>query len=182
MHASSSDHEGKESAIERVVAAPITTAGITVYVRKSTGITKHLNTRSGFITLLDGPYLNNPTGEVLGSDRLILIGGGIGITGLIGYAHAHVNVRIAWSMKQTDAAVATDLDTVLSSVAEKEIRIGERLDIETLLKEEAAAGYGKVGVVVCGPDGMCDDVRAIVAGLGRHGKTVFALDVHAYSW
>ena len=50
------------------------------------------------------------------------------------------------------------------------------------MRSEAQAGYGKVGVVVCGPGGMCDEVRARVAGLGRGGSTAFELEVDSFSW
>ncbi|KAF1814607.1 ferric reductase transmembrane component 4 [Eremomyces bilateralis CBS 781.70] len=159
-----------------------TTAGITIYVRRSTGMTRSLQSDASLPTLLDGPYPNNPTEGVLSCDRLVLIGGGIGITGLLSFLHAHVNVKIAWGVKQADEPIVRDLDTVLASVADKEIRIGERLDIDSLLRHEVAAGYKKVGVVVCGPGSLCDDVRAIVASLGRHEKTIVELEVDAFSW
>lgn len=44
------------------------------------------------------------------------------------------------------------------------------------------SGWRKVGVVVSGPGGLCDDVRAAVAAAGRKGNTVFKLEVNAYSW
>ena len=72
--------------------------------------------------------------------------------------------------------------SILKEVADKEVLVGQRLDVGALLREEAQAGYAKVGVVVCGPGGMCDDVRAGVVGLGRHGKTVFELEVDSFSW
>ena len=79
-------------------------------------------------------------------------------------------------------SVVQEMDVGLKNLADKEIVVGERLNIETLLRSDAQAGYGKVGVVVCGPEGMCDAVRAGVLGLGRSGKTVFELEVDAYSW
>lgn len=75
-----------------------------------------------------------------------------------------------------------EVQTVLEDVADKEVVIGQRLDLDRLLRAEADAGFGRVGVVVCGPGGMCDEVRAKVSGLGRGGKTVFELEVHAFSW
>jgi len=39
-----------------------------------------------------------------------------------------------------------------------------------------------VGVVVCGLGGLCDDVRREVAKMGRREKTVFELEVDAFSW
>jgi len=134
------------------------------------------------LTLLDGPYSNQPREAVLICDRLLLIGGGIGITGLIGFFSSHVNVKLAWSMKALDKAVVDEFEDVLQGIADKDIRIGERLDLEGLLRYEAGVGHKKVGVVVCGPGPMCDSVRSMVASLGRHGKAVFELEVDAFSW
>lgn len=159
-----------------------TTAGITLYVRKSTGMTRLLQKHANLLTLFDGPYPNNSPTKVLNCDRLLLIGGGIGITGLLGFLHAHINVKFAWSVKQTDEAIVHDLDSVLQSVVDREIRVGERLDVNALLRQEAQAGYKKVGVVACGPAGLCDDVRAMVSSLGRHEKIVFELEVDTFGW
>lgn len=60
--------------------------------------------------------------------------------------------------------------------------IGQRFSIKDLLQKEIDAGYGKVGVVVCGPAEMCDEVRASVAGFGRGTNTVFELHIDAFTW
>jgi predicted ferric reductase len=159
---SSSGSEKRVSSVSesRAAGAPSTTAGLTLYVRKSTGMTRLLQKHESLLTLLDGPYVNNPAADVLSCDRLLLIGGGIGITGLLGFVHAHTNVKLAWSIKASDEAIARDLDGFLQNVVDREIRIGQRLDLEALLRHEARAGYAKVGVVACGPGALCDNVRA----------------------
>jgi hypothetical protein len=60
-----------------------TNSRLTLLVRKSAGMTGFLKAHEGLLTLLEGPYPTNPTKAVLQSDRLPLIGGGIGITGLL---------------------------------------------------------------------------------------------------
>ena len=160
-----------------------TTAGVTLYIRKSpSGRTRLLKDHEQMPTLLDGPYPNNPTREVLLCDRLVLVGGGIGITGLLPFANAHINVKLYWSVKQSAEPLVRDLDTVLDGLAEKEVRIGQRLDVGALLAQEARAGWKKIGVVGCGPGGLCDEVRAVVTRMGRKGEAVFELEVDAYSW
>ena len=159
-----------------------TSAGITLYIRKSTGMTRSLAQHASLVTLLDGPYPNNPPADVLSCDRLLLIGGGIGITGLLGFMNVHVNTKLTWSVKQADEALVRDLTDAIQSVSDRDIRIGERLDVRGLLHQEIEAGYKRVGVVVCGPATLCDDVRALVSSLGRHEKTVFELEVDAFSW
>jgi predicted ferric reductase len=64
---------------------------------------------AGLLTLLDGSYPNNPPDKVLNRDRLVLTDGGIGITGLLGFLHAHINVKFAWSVKEAEEAIVHDL-------------------------------------------------------------------------
>lgn len=54
-----------------------------MFVRKGAGMTGSLEAETGLLTFLEGPYLTIPSKTVLQSDRLLLIGGGIGITGLL---------------------------------------------------------------------------------------------------
>lgn len=74
------------------------------------------------------------------------------------------------------------MDSALQMIKDQEVLVGERIDLRRLLSHEADSRYAKIGVVACGPGSMCDEVRSIVAGLGRSGKTVFELEVHAFSW
>jgi hypothetical protein len=86
-------------------------------------------------------------------------------------------------MKDSARALADALEGALNNIVEKDVRIGKRLDIAELIDEELRAGWGRVGVLVSGPGGLCDDVRSEVAAAGRRStKTVFELEVDAYSW
>ena len=155
--------------------------GVTLLIRKSAGMTKRLGHQVDLFTLLEGPYSNNSLSSVLKCDRLLLIGGGIGITGLLPMTRAHANVKLCWTVRQGAECLVQVLAGALQAVHEKSIRIGARTDIEGLLRDEAEA-WATVGVVACGPGGLCDDVRAAVVSAGRKYKTVFALEVDAYSW
>lgn len=157
-------------------------SGLTLYVRKSTGATKLLGANDSLLTLVEGPYPSNSTREVLRSDRLLLICGGIGITGILPFINNHWNVKLAWSAKESARCLVKDLEDALSAFAEKEVRVGKRLDISRLLDGEINAGWETVGVVVCGPGGLCDDVRAAVVAASKISKTKFELEVEAYSW
>jgi hypothetical protein len=156
--------------------------GLTLYVRKGTGATKHLAAHDSLLTFVEGPYPNNSTREVLCADRLLLISGGIGITGLLPYVNNHWNVKLAWSVKESARPLVTELSGALSAIADKDIRIGSRFNVQELLQEEINVGWGRVGVVVCGPAELCDDVRAAVSAVAKHSKTEFELEVEAYSW
>lgn len=159
------------------------TAGISLYVRKSSGLTNALRTHSSLLTLLDGPYPNNSTSAVLKTDRLIIIAGGIGITATLPFIAHHSNVKLHWSVKAAAEGLVNDLSNVLGGIREKQISVGSRLDVAKLLQTEATEDWRRIGVVVCGPGGLCDDVRAEVSRLGRKkGGPIWELDVEAFSW
>ncbi|KAK6538170.1 hypothetical protein TWF694_011052 [Orbilia ellipsospora] len=157
-------------------------AGLTVYVRKSVGATKYLRTDDNLLTFVEGPYSNTCTNEVLRCDRLLLISGGIGITAALSFVNSHWNVKLAWSVKESAKCLADDLKPVLSAIPEKEVKIGSRLDVKMLIDEEVEAGWGRIGVVVSGPGGLCDDVRDAVIAAAKLGKAEFELEVETYSW
>ncbi|KEF58901.1 uncharacterized protein A1O9_03744 [Exophiala aquamarina CBS 119918] len=161
-----------------------TTSGLTLFIRKRAGMTGSLKLKTGLLTLLEGPYPTIPTRAVLQSDRLVLIGGGIGITGLLPFLQHHSNAKLFYSVKAADQSLVDCLRPVLDNIHEKEIVVGSRLDIDGLLRNEAGLGWAKIAVVVCGPAGMCDDVRAVVSMLAREksGSCSFELEVDAFSW
>lgn len=156
------------------------TAGVTLLVKTSTGTTKYLKMHDNLLTLLDGPYFTNHSRDALHCDRILLIAGGIGITGLLPWAYSHWNVKLAWSLKESAKCLKDVIN--LDRVVEKDVRLGQRFDIRELISQEADAGWSRVAVVVCGPGGLCDDVRAAVVATAKISKTVFELEVDAFSW
>jgi predicted ferric reductase len=159
--ASSNDVENEEKSTGNVVQATVVqdasgavgTSGVTLIIKKNAGLTRLLKSNSRLLTLLDGLYPQSNGSGILKCDHVLLIGGGIGIMGLIAWTRAHPNVKLAWSVKSSAQALVKEMDVVLSDVRDKEIEIGARLNVHALLSNEADAGYGKVGVVVCGPGG-----------------------------
>ncbi|PTB77024.1 ferric reductase-like transmembrane component [Trichoderma longibrachiatum ATCC 18648] len=161
-----------------------TPADVTLLIKKSAGITRHLEHHSGLLTLLEGPYPNGDPKDLLRCDRLVLIGGGIGVTSLLPWAYNHWNVRVVWSVKDSAACLVDEVKGALetSSITQKDIRIGSRFNVVEVIDEEASVGWHKVGVIVSGPGSLCDEVRAAVSLAGRAGPTKFHLEVDAYSW
>jgi predicted ferric reductase len=159
-----------------------TTSGVSLYVRKSTGLTKALASHTSLLTFLDGPYPNNSTSAVLRTDRLILIAGGIGITAILPFIQHHSNVKLYWSVKASSEGLVQDLDQVLQTVRERDVKVGGRFDVATLLDAEEAEGWKRVGVVVCGPGSLCDETRSLVVKKAKGGQAVWELDVEAFSW
>lgn len=181
------DAEKGEGVAARVRAAAqpgsSPTAGVTLYIKKSTGMTKYLKTHDGLLTLLDGPYSIKAAATILKCDRLLLIGGGIGITSLIPWTASHSNVRLCWSVKDSARCLVDELDGVVGGIVDKQVVVGGRLAVDSLLAHEIECGWRKVGIVVSGPGGLCDDVRAAVVAAGRkQSTTVFDLEVDAYTW
>lgn len=161
---------------------PRAAPGITLLVRKSAGMTKHLRSDDSLLTLLEGPYRDASASRILSCERVLLIGGGIGITSLLPLARAHPNARLCWTVRQGAECLVRAVEGALRDVRDKDVRVGARTDVDGVLRGEAEAGWARVGVVACGPGGLCDDVRAAVVREGRRRRTVFELHVDAYSW
>lgn len=159
-------------------------SGITFFIKKRRSMTASLKAQERLLVLVEGPYPTTPRKSLMRNDRLLLIGGGIGITGLVPYLRAHSNVKMFYSVKAADEGLVTHLRPVFDGLHEKQIIVGKRLDLTALLHEEAHAGWSNIAVVVCGPASMCDDTRAIVSQLGRAraGGCSFELAVDAFSW
>ncbi|KAF4449005.1 Adenosine deaminase [Fusarium austroafricanum] len=154
---------------------------ISLYIKKHGGTTRILQERSDLPVLLEDPYCGNLSRDVLKCDRILLIGGGIGIPGLLSWTHAHVNVKLAWSMKESYRPLLQDLEPALSTATDKLVLVGEWLDVESLLEHEVEAGWKKVGVVACGPAGLCDLTRAAVSKIGKVNSVAFELEVDAFA-
>ena len=156
--------------------------GITFFFKKNSGLTKHLwSTSLTTTTLVEGPYTGTSSRSVLLCDRLILIAGGIGITAVFPFVPSHSNVKIYWSMRAAQGGMINEISPALKEV-ENEIVTGGRLDLEGLLNKEAQAGWKDLGVVVCGPGEICDEVRRLVVGISRDKKVHIELDVEAFAW
>ena len=74
---------------------------VTLIIKKNTGLTRLLKSYSRLLTMFNGPYPQNPSSKILQCDHVLLIGGGIGITGLIVWIYACPNVKLAWSVKSS---------------------------------------------------------------------------------
>lgn len=164
---------------------PTSTSGITVFIKRNKGITNSLHSHPTRLirALMDGPYRNTSSQPVLSTDRLILFAGGIGITGILPFVHAHPNVKLYWSVNPSQTALVRELERTIPGHVERSIMIGGRNSVERALMAEVEAGWKLVGVVACGPGKMCDDVRNRVAGLGRsYPATKWELDIEAFLW
>ena len=201
--------------------------GITLFIRPGTGLTARLlaspspsspspPTSLPLLTLLDGPYSTPsltptlaPSPPILRAHRLILIAGGVGITGELPLLHAHPNAALHWGVKEAARGLVGEVSGALGLAraraqaragaarsrragegggedvqGEVEVYVGARMAVRGLLEREAEAAWGRVGVVVCGPGPLCDEVRSEVGRCAREarGGTAWELEVEAFSW
>ena len=160
-----------------------TSAGLTLFIRKSSGTTRRLQNQQNLVTLLDGPYPNNPTSDILTCDRILLLGGGIGITALVPWLQRHSNVKLAWSVRENAQCLVEELQPLLDTLPEKEILVGQRLDMSALVKNEIHAGWMRIGIVCSGPAEMLDHAREIAEiAQANHPKVRLELHTDAYLW
>lgn len=162
----------------------ISTSGVTLFIRKGTGITKLLTPTPSLLTLVEGPYSSQHANSLFTADRLVVVAGGIGITGAFPYIWGSLNSKLYWSVKTTNEPLLQEFDGAIgNSNAERDVRVGERFVMKDVLAKEVEVlgGKGRLGVVVCGPAGMCDELREAVVEVCRRGVAV-ELHVEAFVW
>lgn len=161
------------------------TPGITLFIRKGTGITKHLTSTTSLTTLVEGPYTSQHTSSLFTNDRLLVVAGGIGITGAFPYLWASINSKLYWSVRATNDLLVQEFEGAIgNSKAERDVKVGERFVMSDVLEREVEVlgGKGTLGVVVCGPAGMCDELREAVVRVSKRGDVVIDLHVEAFVW
>ena len=157
--------------------------GITFFVRKGSRMANILPSQQNLLTLVEGPYRNSSSEEILRCDRLLLLAGGIGITALVPHMAAHFNIRLCWSLKEAARCLIDETKRVIDRVNERDIRVGARFDLTQLVSQEVAQGWKKLGIVVAGPTALCDDARsAVIAASQQLTATEIAFDIESYSW
>lgn len=169
----------------RFDVSPSLGRGITFYVKAHNGMTGRLAnlgfSRASTMALVEGPYGHGASLQV---DRLILIAGGVGITAVLPYWAVHHNAKLYWSVKSPMQALVDDLSSTAlwCSGKEKEVRVGNRFNVNEVIECELERYRGSVvGVVVCGPKSMCEDVRRAVVKLGKKGSKI-EFRCEAFSW
>lgn len=169
----------------------------TFIARVRSGITAKLAQRLGssvsirLPVLIEGPYHSIPAAtELSRCDTLIAMGGGVGITALLPVIHTFAvprRVKLYWGVRHQALinGVGKELARLPSNVSVV-TSVGTRLDVAGILEEhlESDSDKGTIGVIVCGPPGMADDVRGAVVRIGKAGRSnkaiVFVDD--AFGW
>lgn len=175
---------------------PVSTS-TTFIVRSLRGVTAKLAARltagGGPLqipVLLDGSYHSKTTSGLSGCASLICIAGGVGITGALPVLrsfHSPERAQLFWGVRKQGLVEGLGPEmSQLSQLIKVIVHVGKRMDIATVLGEEIVGdgGKGPVGVIVCGPPGMADEVRARVSELGRSkvGRKALVFVDEAFSW
>lgn len=167
----------------------------------------------GLPVLVEGSYghsmLTWHSGEMVPTSEfpnLICIAGGVGITGVLPalasfncISKATGTKKLYWGVRTTpllhslEQLVGFDLSSNEARSSRSSwkdvdvtVSLGERLALRSLLETDLRTNQGGTIIAVCGPLGMTDDVRTIVAGLSRHDKDgkplVVKLVIEAFNW
>ncbi|KAJ2922194.1 hypothetical protein H1R20_g14904, partial [Candolleomyces eurysporus] len=171
---------------------------ITILLRPMDGSTRLLATRLGqqdsisIPVIVEGSYHANPIIRNLEScSTLLCIAGGGGITPVIPIIQSFkgVKARLAWGVRTEWLlrSVDDEIQGLVKRGVKVETRISGdangRLNVADLVKEELESGDGgDLGVVVCGPTGMADEVRMAIAEFGPKAKRGVVFVDEAFSW
>lgn len=168
---------------------------VTIVIRVRSGITARLASRAagGSIrlpVLVEGSYGSAMSSQLSQCTTLLCIAGGVGISAVLPLLHeaGPRGARLCWGMRNQSLLEAyKDEIAGLPPAVQVEISAGSRLAIKGILKGElceTSNDKGPIGVVVCGPPGMADEVRQTVTTLARSGairRGVVLLD-ETFSW
>ncbi len=155
------------------------TIGLTFFVRNQTGLTSLLRTRQSLPVLVESPY--GHFADLSSFSTFICVAGGVGVTAVLPALRRHVGyMRLYWGVRSEGIAKAMEPHLV---GIKKVVSIGKRLPLLEIIEKEFHADNSDLAVMVSGPPGMADDVRAIVSELGRqfHRRRVEFIE-ESFSW
>lgn len=180
----------------KTVFVPVCNDRISILVRVQSGMTARLAAkvaagggRARLPVLVEGPYHAASASELSHCTSILCIAGGVGVSAVLPVLREHsCRRRLCWGVRNRSVVDECSKDILGLPVAvQVDTSIGQRLDIQSILKEELLSSSGKrgaTGIVVCGPPEMADDVRNEVSRLARSGglpRGVVLVD-EAFTW
>jgi hypothetical protein len=139
--------------------------------------------------LVESNYHSNlATRNLSRCSSLLCIAGGVGITACLPLIRTFggVHSRLVWGVRS--GALVRELESELGTLrtrgVELETSVGKRVNVRDTVREEMEreGDTGDLGVVVCGPNSMADEVRAAVAEFGTKGRRGVVLVDEGFSW
>lgn len=183
-------------ATRKTVFTSSTQHRISILVRVQSGMTARLaakakaeGTKIRLPVIVEGPYHATSASELSQCTSIVCIAGGVGVSAVLPILREYpCRRRLFWGVRNSSIVDECNKDILgLPAAVMVERSVGQRLDVHSILKEELLArtgDCGPVGVVVCGPPGMADDVRNEVTKLAKSGslaRGVVLLD-EAFTW
>jgi len=168
---------------EKVHPNPPTLPGITFYVRTLGGITRALRAHATARVLIEASY--GAPRSLAAYPTLLCFVGGVGITAVLAYVHQRPPhrraARLYWGCRSQALADALALDLAGCQAV---VAVGRRLDCPDILQREVNAlpEDEPVAVIVSGPKGMADEVRAAVCALGRARRGEIRFLDECFGW
>ncbi|PPQ67022.1 hypothetical protein CVT24_011316 [Panaeolus cyanescens] len=173
----------------------------TILLRPMKGITRKLANRVlassslsiSIPVLVEGSYHSNAaTVQKLAECSTILVfAGGVGITAVVPIlkTFGDVQSKLFWGMRNDvlllDTAVDAEIRGLKRRGVEVHTNVGKRFNVAEVIREELEKGEegdGDIGVVVCGPVGMAEDVRIAVGEMGPKVRRGVVLVDEAFNW
>jgi predicted ferric reductase len=186
---------------------------ISFILRPEHGVTRHLHNRllksrkEKISVIIEGPYGSAPSTKLNHADTILAIGGGIGITSILGYLQLYLSetekgrkrrpsrLILFWTAREESLIAAVksqigDLEELKAKGVEVRIvctGIGDeaRVGVGEVVQREVLSEGGKrrkVCVVCCGPGALADGVRKSVVGVvGKKGVSVDLVE-EAFCW
>ena len=169
---------------DKAPSDPQKRSGITFYVRTLGGVTRALRAHRTIPVLVEGSY-GKPRN--LGAyPTLLCMAGGVGITAVLPYMHQRAacggrRTKLYWGCRSQALADALALDV---AGCEAVVAVGRRLDCADIVQREVDAlpEDEPVAVIVSGPKGMADEVRAAVCAIGRTRRGEIRFLDECFGW
>ncbi|KAF6750415.1 metalloreductase [Ephemerocybe angulata] len=141
---------------------------------------------------VESAYHSNPNAQrdLAHCSSLLVFAGGVGITAVLPLLKTFggSKAKMFWGVRDESLAQALEPE-FLHDLRERRgtevsVRIGDRWDVKGLVKAEldGTLEAGDLGIVVCGPAGMADDVRSAVGEYGATAKRGVVFVDEAFAW
>lgn len=178
---------------------PASKAQVTIAIRVRSSMTARLAAKmsnaNGPIRIpvfLEGSYHSSAGSQLSQCTRILCIAGGVGLSAVLPILHKHGSrpARLCWGIRNESLMpVFKDQMSSLPSTVDIETHIGSRMEVCSIIRDELTASCGPedrdpIGVIVCGPAGMADDVRNSICALSRISavqRGVILMD-ETFSW
>jgi hypothetical protein len=155
-------------------------SGLSFFMRTHDGTTSDLRRQTTLPVLVEASY--GPPKDMSNYPILVCVAGGVGITAILPYLHAHRGTtRLYWGSR-SQGLVNALRDEIRGYNGE--VSIGRRLFVKLALQRELARfdSGTPIGIVVSGPKAMCEEVREFCCEVAKKRKGEVRFLDENFSW